>query len=97
MSKLKRKQRVDKLIYKAKNCEFFAHGPKKRKPLVHFFPELVNFQLIYTPACLIHPACLIILKILYTGPLNRYCSFDRYLRVHKHGIVVEGHGSEIIK
>ena len=34
MSKLKRKQRVDKLIYKAKNCEFFAHGPKKRKPLV---------------------------------------------------------------
>ena len=46
MSKLKRKQRVDKLIYKAKNCEFFAHGPKKRKPLENLragiFEKLVS-------------------------------------------------------
>ena len=39
------------------------------------------FQLLRTPACLIHPARLITLKILYTGVLSRYCSFNRYLRV----------------
>ena len=55
--------------------------------LTHFLVSIKQagvlnyFQLIYTPACLIHPARLIILKILYTGVLNRYCSFNRYLRV----------------
>ena len=55
--------------------------------LTHFLVSIKQagvlnyFQLIYTPACLIHPARLIILKILYTGALNRYCSFNRYLRV----------------
>ena len=47
MSKLKRKQRVDKLIYKAKNCEFFAHGPKKRKPLMSVVLKM-NIILIAT-------------------------------------------------
>ena len=39
------------------------------------------FQLLYAQACWIHPARLLLLKILYTSALNRYYSFNRYLKV----------------
>ena len=55
--------------------------------LTHFLVSIKQagvlnyFQLLHTPACLIHPAYLTVLKILYTGALKRYCLFNRYLRV----------------
>ena len=42
----------------------------------------LTFFSFYVHRRLIHPARLIILNILYTGMLNRYCLLNRYLRVY---------------